>query len=136
MTAYRRLPLLLLLALLVACAKPAEPEAAVATAPGAPAATTLEPPPRAGSCQTEAIGVCQDFHGAGHTANEVQSTCTGQRLKYTREGCPLADRIGTCLLFADQPVASRLRYYGRFAPGVDGAQEQCVGKLQGQWFPG
>lgn len=118
------------LLLLVACAKPADdaPPAAVVLAP--------EPPPQAGSCLTQAIGVCQDFHGPGHSANEVQSTCNGQRLVYGRGACPLEDRIGTCELFTDQPVASRLRYYSRFAPGPDGARAQCEEKLRGRWLAG
>ena len=118
------------LLLLVACAKPADdaPPAAVVLAP--------EPPPQAGSCLTQAIGVCQDFHGAGHAANEVQSTCNMQQLRYARGACPTTGRTGTCLLFGDQPIASKLRYYDRFAPGVDGARQQCEVKLGGRWQPG
>jgi len=45
-------------------------------------------------------------------------------------------RAGSCLLFAEQPIASRLRYYGRFGPGAQGARQQCEQKLAGRWLPG
>lgn len=131
-TALSRTALLLALALLAACGKPAGPVAAGAVAaPPAP-----EAPPQAGSCLTQAIGVCQDFHGAGHSAIEVRSTCTAQNLRYARGACPLEERIGSCLLFGEQPTASRLRYYAPFGLGVEGARQQCEGKLAGRWLPG
>jgi len=130
MNVFAKTTLLLAFALVAACGKPAEPQTA------APVAAAPEPPPQAGSCLTQAIGVCQDFHGAGHSPNEVQATCGMQQLRYARGACPTEARLGTCLLFDGQPIASRLRYYQRFAPGADGARQQCEGKLGGRWQPG
>lgn len=132
MTALSRYALLLAITLLAACGKPADPGAAGAAA----AMPAPEPPPRTGSCLNQSIGVCQDFHGTGHSTTEVQATCAGQNLRYARGACPLEDRVGSCLLFAEQPIASRLRYYGRFGPGASGARQQCEQKLAGRWLPG
>lgn len=128
-----RTVLLLAAALLVACAKPAEPVPGGAVAAKPPVA---EAPPQAGSCLTQAVGVCQDFHGPGHSATEVQSTCVAQNLRYAPGACPVEDRVGTCLLFVDEPIASRLRYYTRFGSGPEGARQQCELKLSGRWLPG
>ena len=133
MTALSRSALLLVAALLAACSKPADPVAGAALAVTPPAA---EAPPQGGSCLTQAIGICQDFHGTGHSAIEVQTTCVAQKLRFARGACPVEDRLGTCLLFAERPLASRLRYYDRFVPGAQGARQQCEQKLTGRWLPG
>jgi len=40
------------------------------------------------------------------------------------------------LLFSEKPIDARLRYYGRFGPGTQGAHQQCEQKLAGRWLPG
>lgn len=94
----------------------------------APAAATGK-----GSCNNAPKGFCNDFTGAMYNEQNVQMACKAQSVAYTPTPCPTAGRVGTCLMYAGQPMESHYRYYAAFPGGVAAAEKQCKTQIKGAW---
>ena len=94
----------------------------------------------AGSCNNSAGGFCNEFNGSAYKADKVQKSCQQQGMKFLSGTCPVAERIGTCVVYQGTNSESRYRYYGNFPGygikpknGVSSEAARQCGKLKGVW---
>lgn len=103
----------------VGCGKDSKPDAASAAVRG--------------SCNNAAKGFCNEFVGAQFTTDQITMACKAQGVAYTAGSCPTDKLVGSCRVYAGQPMDSTYRYYGGFPGGVAAAEKQCKDLLKGQW---
>lgn len=89
--------------------------------------------PARGSCNNAAKGFCNEFLGAQFTADQVQLACKAQGVAHSTGACPTDKLVGTCHVYAGQPMDSMYRYYPGFPGGAAAAEKQCKDLLKGQW---
>lgn len=94
----------------------------------------------AGSCNNAASGFCSDYTGSKYKAETVRQACDQQKIAFGTDACPVAGRVGTCVMNQGKNNESLYRYYTDF-PGfgikpkggaVTAAEEQCA-RLKGVW---
>ena len=122
-----------------------QPARAVRRSPIAqPTPASVRHPPRvAGSCNNAASGFCSDYTGSQNNAETVQQACSQQQITFGAGACPVAGRVGTCVMNQGSNNKSRCRYYTGFPEfgikpqggTVAAVEEQCT-RFNGTWMPG
>lgn len=84
-----------------------------------------------GSCT--GTGFCNDFTGSAYlTASQIESTCKGSGATFSASACPVADLVGSCLVYCGNSYESTYHYYAEFPGGVTSGARQCS-ELKGAW---
>lgn len=86
-----------------------------------------------GSCNNPAKGFCNEFIGASFTTDQIQVACKAQGVAHAAGACPVERLVGSCHVYAGQPMDSMYRYYASFPGGAVAAEKQCRDLLRGQW---
>lgn len=86
-----------------------------------------------GSCNNGAKGFCNEFLGSSFTPEAVALACKAQSVPMVAGPCPTDKLVGSCHVYAGQPMDSMYRYYATFPGGAAAAEKQCKDLLKGQW---